>query len=95
MRDIQSRPALLTGTEQTPACDSFRATKHRRGGVVSERHVHPCGKRPRPTGQDNHRGCQNSDAVGQQTVGPSSDKSFAGRIKPPVQASAASGGDIV
>jgi CRP-like cAMP-binding protein len=23
-----------------------------RGGVVSERHVHPCGRRPRPTGQD-------------------------------------------
>jgi Crp-like helix-turn-helix domain len=29
------------------------ATKHSRGGVNSERHVHPCGKRPRPTGRDN------------------------------------------
>src|SRR5256886_14585175 len=42
----------MTGTGQTQACKRSTAVKIPRGGVYSERHVHPCGKRPRPTGRD-------------------------------------------
>ena len=42
---------LRTVTEQTLLARCCRQ-KHPRGGVVSERHVHPCGKLPRPTGRD-------------------------------------------
>jgi CRP-like cAMP-binding protein len=42
---------LLTDTEQTPLAQCYRQ-ENPRGGVVSERHVHPCGMRPRPTGRD-------------------------------------------
>jgi CRP-like cAMP-binding protein len=43
---------LLTGTEQTRLQAFYKHEATSRGGVVSERHVNPCGKRPRPTGRD-------------------------------------------